>query len=250
MEQGTMTVGLSQGRLTLKTAAAHINRLHAEATNCCKAGLLKAREAGEALLEAKEAIKHGAFEAWVNEECEFSVRSARRYMDIHRNWDHLIEEHGPGQMSILTLEDGIAKLTHSRKERKAPNRPQPTPTPAAAEPCFKGGSHQWEPDPELSGDYCAKCHEQRPTSGQADDQDLEGDQEPEGSGAAEATAPGVAARGVGGNCLDRLVKILKEAVDLVDQANQETPNSLHAEIIDSLNIAYQDAVQWRKRNHS
>ena len=248
MEQGTMTVGLSQGKLTLKTAAAHINRLHAEATNCCKAGLIKAKEAGEALLQAKEAIKHGAFEAWVNEECDFSVRSARRYMDIHRNWDQLIEEHGPGQMSILTLEDGIAKLTHSRKERKATTKPAPAPEPT--EPCFKGGNHQWEPDPELSGDYCAKCHEQRPTSGQADDQDLEGDQEPEGPGAAEAVTPGVAARGVGGNCLDRLVKILKEAVDLVDQANQETPNSLHAEIIDSLNIAYQDAVQWRKRNHS
>jgi hypothetical protein len=245
MGQEITTAAFSQGKLTLKTAAAYINRLHEEATKQCKVGLEKARDVGAALAEAKAAIKHGAFEAWVNSECDFSVRSARRYMTIFSKWDELIEQHGPGQMSIITLEDGIAKLTQSRKERKAPTtKPEPVP---ASEPCFKGGDHQWEADPELSGDYCAKCHEQRPDVREADDEDPEEHYGTEGSGAKKETAPSVAARRVGSHSLTRLVQLLKEAVDLVDEANQESPSPLHSDIFDSLNVAYQDALKWSKQ---
>lgn len=249
MAQELLAAGLAQGRITLKTAADHINALHAEATNYAKASLVKAKEAGAELARAKMAIKHGAFEAWVNETCNFSVRTARKYMEIHRDWDLLLEKLGPGQMSIINLEQGIAKLTQVRKEKKAEIAAHTIPAEAVDEPgdCIKGGDHEWETDYELPGHYCAKCHEQRPPARQAADEDDSGDTAAGGRGAEEEADEGVAAGRVGSDSLARLEKMLKEAVDLTDQAYQENPSPLRESVLTSLSVAYEDVLKWRKK---
>lgn len=253
--QELRAAGLAQGKVTLKTAAETVNHLHSEATNLCKAGLIKAKEAGGVLKEAKDAIKYGAFEAWVNSECDFSVRTARRYMSIYENWDRLVEGMGPGQMSIVTLEDGIAKLTQIKREQKEEiarntipklRAANPGPAPANTD-CVRGGPHEWESDCELPGEHCAKCHEQRPAEWEAADEDDSGDSPASRHRPAEEADDCVAPRRVGGDCLDRLVKILKEAVDLADQAYQEDPSPLRESIQMSLAVAYEDCLKWRRK---
>jgi len=47
-----------------------------------RTGFTRAIEIGELLKQAKERVGHGNFEAWVNDHCQLSYRSARRYMKL------------------------------------------------------------------------------------------------------------------------------------------------------------------------
>jgi len=257
MGQELKAAGLAQGRITLKTAAEHINRLHQEATNFCKAGLLKAIEAGEELARTRSAIKHGAFGAWVESECEFTLRTAQRYMDLAENKDKLYEDIGPGQMSITTLNEGIAKLTQKRKEKKdalkaatlparEPAVSENKPTEGAVDECIKGGAHNWEGDVELPGEFCAKCHEARPAVRSAPDADDSGYSAAERSDPEEEADCGLAERGLADDLLSELAALLKEAADLVDQAAKARPSPLKESVLTSLTVAYEDVLKWRK----
>ncbi|WP_419193318.1 DUF3102 domain-containing protein [Kolteria novifilia] len=79
---------------SLQTAATEINTYHRKALDSAgavlasaKSVLANAKLAGDALLRAKEQIRHGGWEAWVSQHCEFSCRVAQRYMRIASHWD-------------------------------------------------------------------------------------------------------------------------------------------------------------------
>ena len=69
--------------------ATRINALHREVQAHKAQMLLKARAAGELLLEQKRYIPHGEWMHWLTENFEGSGRTARAYMRIARYWDVL-----------------------------------------------------------------------------------------------------------------------------------------------------------------
>ena len=68
----------------LDKLAAQINDLHRQAESAMRTGLEHALEAGRLLLEAKAQCTHGEWGAWIDDNCEFSDRTARAYMRIAR----------------------------------------------------------------------------------------------------------------------------------------------------------------------
>ncbi len=67
--------------------ATRINALHHEVETHKTQMLLKARAAGELLLEAKDTVLHGEWQDWLEANFEGSGRTARAYMRIARRWD-------------------------------------------------------------------------------------------------------------------------------------------------------------------
>ncbi|MFG1418303.1 DUF3102 domain-containing protein [Xanthobacter sp. V0B-10] len=63
-----------------------INAAHDAAKGAGKTMLLKAKEAGDLLLQAKAECAHGAFKAWVEENCAFSYPTAHRYMQVAKKY--------------------------------------------------------------------------------------------------------------------------------------------------------------------
>ncbi|MFG1433380.1 DUF3102 domain-containing protein [Xanthobacter sp. V2C-8] len=63
-----------------------INAAHDAAKGAGKTMLLKAKETGDLLLQAKAECAHGAFKAWVEENCAFSYRTAARYIQVARKY--------------------------------------------------------------------------------------------------------------------------------------------------------------------
>ena len=70
----------------LRLLAARIAEAHAHACASVRAGLEPAREAGSALLEVKERLKHGEFLPWVAAHAQLSTRTAQGYMRVSRKW--------------------------------------------------------------------------------------------------------------------------------------------------------------------
>jgi hypothetical protein len=70
----------------LTNQAAEIRRHHEAVAAAARTAMEHALAAGALLTEVKTALSHGTFEAWVAENCNFSARTARRYMqlDAHR----------------------------------------------------------------------------------------------------------------------------------------------------------------------
>ena len=66
--------------LTLNDLANGIKSAHAGAMRNASAALDYARQAGELLMQAKQSLPHGAFGAWVQQNCDVSLRQAQRYM--------------------------------------------------------------------------------------------------------------------------------------------------------------------------
>ena len=61
-----------------------INSALSQMVASARTTLQRAIEIGELLEQAKERVGHGNFEAWVNDHCKLSYRSARRYMKLAR----------------------------------------------------------------------------------------------------------------------------------------------------------------------
>lgn len=81
---GAKHSGAAETSLPLAT---RINALHHEVEEHKNRMLMKARAAGELLLEAKDTVKHGKWEAWLEANFVGSGRTARAYMRIARRWD-------------------------------------------------------------------------------------------------------------------------------------------------------------------
>jgi len=67
---------------SLPDLARAINDKVAQMVNAARTSFTRAIEVGELLKQAKDRVGHGNFEAWVNDHCSFSYRSARRYMKL------------------------------------------------------------------------------------------------------------------------------------------------------------------------
>lgn len=72
---------------TILPLATRINALHHEVEQHKTQMFLKARCAGELLLEAKHTVLHGEWQDWLETNFEGSGRTARAYMRIARRWD-------------------------------------------------------------------------------------------------------------------------------------------------------------------
>jgi len=68
----------------LAVLAADIRAAHAGVQDAAKVAAEKALEAGRALIEAKNLLKHGQWLPWLKEHCHLSERTAQLYMHIAR----------------------------------------------------------------------------------------------------------------------------------------------------------------------
>ncbi|WP_234050140.1 MULTISPECIES: DUF3102 domain-containing protein [unclassified Xanthobacter] len=66
----------------MNTLPEAINAAHEAVKEAGKMTLLKAKEAGELLLQAKAECAHGEFKAWIEKNCVFSYDRAMRYMRV------------------------------------------------------------------------------------------------------------------------------------------------------------------------
>ena len=73
---------LRKGDAVTKTASVAdlINQLHNEARGTAIDAVNKACDCGDLLREQKEDVEHGGWEKWVEDNCHFSMRTARNYM--------------------------------------------------------------------------------------------------------------------------------------------------------------------------
>lgn len=258
MGQELLAAGLAHGRITLKNAAEAINALHEEAMKHCKAGLHKARECGKLLADAKSHIKHGAFQAWVNEACDFSYETANRYIRLHEHWDELVEAVG-SRMPGMTITEGIKKISQLTKEKQdqwAKSKPVAetghlgNTTNGGAEQdgtCIRGGAHVWEEDPELEGEFCRNCHEPKPTDAQAADDDADFDPPDQEPARAEAEPAASLATKRLASLHHRIAELLGVTIGLVDEYHAENPNEeAKNKTQDALRVAFADFNDWHK----
>ena len=88
----------------LMELAIQANLAHQACEAAVQSALHHARDCGTALLAAKKLAKHGHFEDWVSSNCKFSVRMARTYMTLARNWDQLMALSKRNRASDLALD--------------------------------------------------------------------------------------------------------------------------------------------------
>ncbi len=119
------------GALSLPELAAEANRHHQCALDAGTAMIEHAREAGEHLLAAKSKCAHGEWGAWLDKNCEFSERTAQRYMRVAQRWPELETAAKTTRVSDLPIRDALAMLA----EPPRPNgQPAPVETLRATEP--------------------------------------------------------------------------------------------------------------------
>ena len=101
---------------TLGELAATANRRHALAEQAARAMALHGYYAGEALLTVKARLPHGQLGPWVEANCDFSERTARRYMWLARKTATVADLEG------LSLSDAIRALQPEpeQEEREIP----------------------------------------------------------------------------------------------------------------------------------
>lgn len=74
---------------TLTNQAAEIRRHHDAVHAAARTAIEHALAAGRLLAEVKAALPHGDFEGWLAANCQFSARTARRYMQLDSHRDSL-----------------------------------------------------------------------------------------------------------------------------------------------------------------
>lgn len=72
----------AQGDNRLPALAAEIRRAHTDVQDAAKTAAQRAIDAGHALIEAKELVKHGEWLPWLREHCALTERTAQLYMQI------------------------------------------------------------------------------------------------------------------------------------------------------------------------
>ena len=72
---------------TLEDLADQIQQAHLQVTRACEAVVAFAVRAGQLLLKARPRVPRGAWEKWVELNCQFSLRTARDYVRIARALD-------------------------------------------------------------------------------------------------------------------------------------------------------------------
>jgi hypothetical protein len=91
----------------LNTLAAKANREHSQAQMAARQAVKHAVEAGELLLKAKEAVGHGNFIKWIEENFEGTPRHATRYMRLAKAADQ--KRIDPDEVSSLTEAENMLR---------------------------------------------------------------------------------------------------------------------------------------------
>jgi hypothetical protein len=113
----------------LSALAIRINHEHREGLSAVTMALEHARRAGERLTQVKAQVRHGGFQQWIRDHCEFSYRTAANYMEVFRQWPEI-----EGLRSSKVQRD--APLTLSSFLRK-PARPKSGPGPVGDRPAVE-----------------------------------------------------------------------------------------------------------------
>ena len=88
-----------------------INDKLSQMVTAARTSFTRAIEIGELLKQAKDRVGHGNFEAWVNDHCQISYRSARRYMKLADDLPRIEEQLAPAKMA------NVANLNVATAER-------------------------------------------------------------------------------------------------------------------------------------
>jgi hypothetical protein len=114
-----------------------INDKVAQMVNAARTSFTRAIEVGELLKQAKDRVGHGNFEAWVNDHCSFSYRSARRYMKLADDRPKLEEQlkvEAPGKLAtvanlnLASAQRLLAPPPAQREEGQGGTKPKSSPT--------------------------------------------------------------------------------------------------------------------------
>lgn len=98
----------------LAVTASKINTEHEAAQQCAAAAVAHAIRCGELLIEAKAALPHGAFGAWLAANVEFSDRTARGYMQLAG-----LDEAKRQRVADMTLRGALAALAQPKTQPPA-----------------------------------------------------------------------------------------------------------------------------------
>lgn len=88
-----------------------IETLHLQFLENARNHLLLAKKIGEILEKKKSEVKHGEWEAWVEANLSFSIRTVQYYMKINKYWDTLINT---PTKSVGMLTEAIELITERR----------------------------------------------------------------------------------------------------------------------------------------
>ena len=91
----------------LETLAEKVNREHRHAQSSARQAVKHAVEAGVLLLKVKEAVGHGGFTKWIEENFEGKPRHARRYMRLAKAADQ--KRIDPAGVSSLTEAENMLR---------------------------------------------------------------------------------------------------------------------------------------------
>lgn len=101
-----------------KSPTDEINALHEELTGNAQRSLRLAIRAGELLATQKANLPHGAWLPWLNENVNFSVRTASRYIAIYEARDRLKSDTVSNlKTAYRLLTDKIVPMTSEEAER-------------------------------------------------------------------------------------------------------------------------------------
>lgn len=104
--------------------AEEINQEHQAFRRAFKATFRSALRAGDLLNEAKAQAGHGNWTAWVEENCEFSDRTARDYMRLANNRDKVEEMLGKtAESADLSIKEVLRELSAPKEDVRTDSIP-------------------------------------------------------------------------------------------------------------------------------
>lgn len=173
---------LSKDVLKVERLLPEINANHRECIKSGREAVNHAIQAGELLLELKEAVKHGEWEETIKR-CDFSLATAKTYMTISDKLPEIMKSLGKEGPSELTIRGGMKLIAEAKK----PKPSQIASAPAISPKAGGNGSHKTKSDAantvdavsvrksepidpieaacqhEWDDEACTKCHAPRPS---------------------------------------------------------------------------------------
>lgn len=237
------------------------NKHHKEAQAAGKSVLEAAVAAGKACLEIKDQVKHGEFEAYIEEQADFSVGTAQRYMKLAQGYDEIMERLGPGQAANISITEGIKLLCKAppRIEGKDARHASFGESPISDQ-CPKGGEHVWEIDEETGEEVCGRCHDPRGPHLEAGKPDRDPPREDEGT--RSAPARGAAYRDADGEAEEqyqrtlraqeaarvatKINKLFAETTRALDEYYALVPHDIKHKSQHNLTLSHMEFQAWRK----
>jgi hypothetical protein len=118
---GALSAG--QAQVSLEELASKIRAEYAQVCKSFGNGILHALEAGRLLLEAKSAVPHGRWLAWLAQNCDLPPRTANRYMRLAKHPTPLLEA-DPSRVADLSLRAADALLTKHKSPKTNTDKAQ------------------------------------------------------------------------------------------------------------------------------